>query len=132
MNTDIVLKKLKHLAEDLRDCERRIKSQRAQLEATNEVLRTMDSEAMHIVCDKLKRQSEGLNREEQKIKMLRTGLLRIISLYENCEEKILSMEDRSGNQDFALFKVIKFFHYIEPMRLLNLKFSFQPVKGGEE
>lgn len=130
MNTEIVLSKTKYLTEDLRYSESRIKVQRLALQDVCVSLRSIQSDAMHEVRMTLNRQIEGLLREEQKIKMLRATLKKINSLYENCEEKILSLEEELAYQvEFGRFDTRPYLRILDE---LDVHFRMQPLMGGKE
>jgi hypothetical protein len=95
MYTEILLNKMKALAQELGHCENRISRELEELQNVCDVLKAMSDDisdnAMSEVILKLTKQLKGLEQHRQKVRMLQTALIKVISLYENCEKKILSM-----------------------------------------
>ena len=132
MYTEILLNKMRALTEELRLCENRIRREQLRVMEVRASIRTLEGGAMYEVSSKLLKQIQGMERDIQKVRMLRTALLKIISLYENCEEKIVSLDEGRKNQRQDQFGPVEIKPYVEILKILNLKFLTQPLKGGKE
>lgn len=122
---EILLKNLKSQAEELRQCENKIQRQKVQIEEVSLALKSIQSNSMHSVRKELQKQAEELWRERQKIQMLRTGLTKIISLYESCEEEILSLEDGDYGRQTETFSNVDVSEYAKLLESLQIKISMQ-------
>lgn len=96
MKTDISLVKLRGFSKELNMCAQKIRKERLELTEVRSVLRRIEDEAIGIVASNLEKQIERLAQEEINLRKLRVCLDRIISLYEQCEEKILDYGETDG------------------------------------
>lgn len=132
MYTEILLNKMRALTEELRLCENRIRREQLRVMEVRASIRVLEGGAMYEVSSKLLKQIQGMERDIQKVRMLRTALSKIISLYENCEEKIVSLDDGRKNLSQNQFGSLEIKPYAEILKILNLRIKTQPLKGGKE
>lgn len=128
MCIEILLNRLRSLSEKLRQCENRIKKEQMQTEEVWHELRKIQGDAMHEIQIKLLRQIQGMESDLQKLKMLRTTLQKVISLYENCEEKIVGLDEGKTTGDRGKFEPIGLQPYFEVLEKLGLHFLMYPQK----
>lgn len=122
MYTEILLNKMKAYSEELGKCRKRIRQEQEEIHEVQRVLKTMQGNGLQEVVFRLQKQIQNLEREDQKIEMLRTALLKIISLYENCEKKILSLEDGKRKQYSEEFRTTDLNPYKTAMNNLGIHF----------
>lgn len=96
MNTEISLVKLISFSRELEECWFRVRIERQQLMEVRANLKRIDEEAIAIVVFQLGRQIEKLEQEEKNLQKLKVALKRIISTYEQCEEKILDFGEKDN------------------------------------
>lgn len=122
MCIEILLNKLRSLSEEFRQCENKIKKEQMQTEEVYQELRKFQDDAMHELRIKLRRQIQGMESDLHKLEMLRTALLKVISLYENCEDKIVGLDEGKNTGDKGKFEPIGLQPYFEVIEKLDLQF----------
>ncbi|MDO4555393.1 MAG: hypothetical protein Q4B70_09640 [Lachnospiraceae bacterium] len=93
MYTEIMPHKLRAFLEELSGAENQIKNQIQDLYETISVLKMFDGDAMEELVRKLTKQAAALEQERIKVRTYRLTLEKIITLYEKCENQILSFDE---------------------------------------
>lgn len=90
---EISLHQLKQITEEFVDCKKQLQMDCLRIMEIEKKMEKFPYEKTAVVCRRLKKQTEELFLEIQKMKKLEIALKKIIFLYENCEEDILNFSD---------------------------------------
>ena len=91
MNTEISIKKLRVVTDELEECRRQLDHSENELVAIADSLKRFEDEALSTVAKKLEQQSTELVHSSKIMKSLQSTLERILSIYRICEESVEDM-----------------------------------------
>ncbi len=123
MYTEVKLKNLMLLADELLQCEMRLRQSQRQIDEVKNSIKRMDDDAMEIVIVKLTKRSERLRRDREKVKMLGVALKKICTLYENTEEKISGLYEIAKFEQIPVIRTIDLLYTTQTLKDLNLNFK---------
>lgn len=86
-------------------------------------LKSFQDNAMHEVERKLWKQVQGMESDLQKLKMLRTALLKVISIYDSCEDAIVSLDEGRQSVDQGLFGNVDLQKYVNIIEKTGIRFK---------
>lgn len=131
MYCEISLNRLKKLQEELIIHEAKIMRQVYEINKVRRAILCLEEESLNEIAAKLSNIIQELSQDARKMKMLNVALQKIIRTYENCETKILNLDEGTIWRYVAKFDAIDLKPLLKMIDQLQLDFIFQPQDGEE-
>ena len=125
MRTELLPGKLLKQGQEILNCEKQLRRRTEDLEELAGVLRQFEDDALTRVSEKLLKQCEGTQRISARVRAFGNTLIRILSVYEDCEEDVQDLLENGQNRFRPRMNTDRnsLFDYENVLKSMNLHFQ---------
>ena len=101
MRTEVLTGKLMRHGREILECEKQIRRRNGDIQEVAAVLKQFDDDVLSEVSAKLLGQCDAIRRTATAVRTMGNTLIRILSLYEDCEEDVIDLLENGQNRFHA-------------------------------